>query len=315
MAHINIKTRRFLSIFSPFVFLLGLGLCLEAQANLRVFACEPEWKSLTEELGGEKVKVISATTAFQDPHHIEARPSLIAKVRKSDLVVCTGSGLEDAWLMLLLKQSGNKKIQKGSDGFFLASEYVERLEIPEHLDRSMGDIHGEGNPHVHLGPKGMLDIAQYLSERLISIDGTNQLFYEERFKTFSERWLKSIKHWEKEAERLKNKKVIVYHRNWSYFLAWIGMQEVADLEPKPGIPPSTAHLVKLLKLVEQNKPDFILIAPYQNQKGAKWLSERTGIPIVELPFTIGGSKSATDLFSLYEETLQLLKELPLRAQP
>jgi zinc/manganese transport system substrate-binding protein len=291
-----------------YLFLLSFNLC--AEAAIKVFACEPEWEALVKELGGVNVNTFSATTAFQDPHHIQARPSLIAKVRNADMIVCTGSGLESAWLPLLLRQSGNKKIATSSDHYFLASASVERIEIPEKLDRSMGDIHGEGNPHVHLDPHRLLRIAQELSERLILIDPENKNSYQSNLKIFSEAWKKSISEWERDAQSLKNKKAIVYHRSWSYLLSWLEIKEIGDLEPKPGIPPTTTHLVNLLKLIETNRPDFILIAPYQNDKGARWLSERSGIPILTLPFTIGGNSDSNDLFTLYQSTLSILKMQP-----
>lgn len=293
-----------------YVSLILLMLSVSSEAAVQIFTCEPEWKALAEELGGEKISAFSATTAFQDPHHIEARPSLLAKVRNADMIACTGSGLEDAWLTLLLRQSGNNKVVLGSDNYFLASALVDRIEIPEKLDRSMGDVHGEGNPHVHLDPHRLLIIAKALSAHLIAIDESNSAFYEARLENFSERWKKSIIEWETSAASLKNKKVIVYHRNWSYLLTWLDMQEVGDLEPKPGIPPTTAHLVNLLKSTESNKPDFILIAPYQDDKGAKWLSKRSGVPILTLPFTINGNANANNLFALYQSTLSILKQQP-----
>lgn len=280
-----------------------------AQATLNVFACEPEWKALIEELGGGKVKVFSATTAFQDSHHIEARPSLIVKVRNADMLVCTGADLESAWLSLLLRQSANKKLLAGSPGHFLAAETVERLEVPEKVDRNMGDVHGMGNPHIHLGPYRLLRIAEAASNRLSAIDKKNHEFYQERFKNFSQRWQQSILEWETMAQNLKGKKAIVYHRNWSYLLTWLGIIEIADLEPIAGIPPSSSHLLSLVTLAKEHKPDFILLAPYQNKKGAEWLSNKSGVPVVVLPFTVGGNEDATDLFSLFTSTLSILRDV------
>jgi len=281
-----------------------------AQAKLNIFACEPEWKALAEAIGGDKVKVTSATTAFQDPHHIEARPSLIAKTRRADLIICTGSELEIGWLPLLLRQSGNKNVQAGQPGYFLASEQVERIEIPEQMDRSMGDIHAGGNPHVHLDPNRLLTIAEVLTQRLAVVDVENAGFYEAQFEQFEAQWLEALKGWESQVAALKGKKVVVYHKNWSYLLAWLGMEAVADMEPKPGIPPTSSHLVSLLQLAKTEQPEAILVAAYQDDKGARWLAKKSGIPVLSLPFTVGGNEASTDLHGLYQNTLtQLLNTL------
>lgn len=275
-------------------------------APLNVFACEPEWASLVTELGGSKVKSFSATTALQDPHHVEARPSLIAKARRADLVVCTGADLEVGWLPLLLRQSGNKRIQRDQPGFFLAAELVERLEIPVKVDRSMGDIHALGNPHVFLDPLRLLQIAEQLSQRLSVIDAKNQSFYEDKFSEFSQRWNAAIQAWEDKALPLKGKQVFIQHRNWSYLFEWLGIEEVGDLEPKPGLPPTSSHLAKLLIKSKQAEADFIIIAQFQNPKGAKWLAKRSNMPLVALPFTVGGDAKSVDLFSLMDQTLDKL---------
>lgn len=278
----------------------------QAQAKLNVFACEPEWKALTEAIGGEHVKVATATNAFQDPHHIEARPSLIAKTRRADVVICTGSELEIGWLPLLLRQSGNKAVQVGQPGYFMASEQVERIEVPEQMDRSMGDIHAGGNPHVHLDPYRLLSIAEAFTQRLQQVDPKQSSYYESRYESFKSQWLAAISDWENQANVLKGKKAVVYHKNWSYLLAWLGIEAVADLEPKPGIPPTSSHLVKVLQTVKTEKPDMILIAAYQDDKGAQWLADKSGVPVIKLPFTVGGNKEAVDLQALYQSTLSSL---------
>jgi zinc/manganese transport system substrate-binding protein len=151
------------------LFFLALA-SVPASAAVNVFACEPEWASLAQELGGDKVSVVSATTARQDPHHIEARPSLIARMRAADLVVCSGSELEIGWLPLLLTQSGNGRVQPGSPGYLEASRYVLRLEVPTALDRSMGDVHPGGNPHIQTDPRNIAKVAKVLAERLAQLD-------------------------------------------------------------------------------------------------------------------------------------------------
>jgi len=292
---------------------LGLSLFLlapQTYAQVRVFACEPEWKALAEALGGDHVKAFSATTAFQDPHHIEARPSLIAKTRRADLMVCTGAELEVGWLPLLLRQSGNAKVQEGQAGYFLAASQVKRIEIPTETDRSKGDVHASGNPHVYWDPYRLLTIAKALSQRLQTIDPSNSAYYQQRLTQFTSIWQSQTKKWEAQTAKLRGKKAIVYHKNWSYLLKWLNIDTVADLEPVPGIPPTSAHLARLLSKVRSNKPDFILVANYQDDKGAQWLSQKSGIPVLSLPFTVGANKQTKDLQTLYSQVLAKLVKYP-----
>lgn len=279
-----------------------------ALARVTVLACEPEWKVLAEEIGGNLVEPYSATTAFQDPHHVEAKPSLIAKARNADLLFCTGAELEVGWLPLLLRQSGNNKIQVGKPGYLMASDHVEKIEVPKQLDRSEGDVHAAGNPHVHLNPKNILVIAQELARRLLSVDPKNQAQYQKNLSNFEKRWQTAIQDWEKKATTLKNKKVVIHHRNLNYLFDWLGIKPVADLEPKPGLPPTSAHLARLLTVIKQNEPDYIVLGAYQNPKGARWLSERSQLSVVTLPYTVGGNRESRDLFSLFENSIKLLLE-------
>ena len=288
------------------LFVLCCSFATPAFAKLEILACEPEWKSLAETLGGDKVDVESATTAFQDPHHIEARPSLIVKARRADLIFCTGAELEIGWLPLLLSKSGNARIQVNQPGYFLASNQVDHIEKPDSTDRRQGDVHADGNPHVHWDPYRLLTIAEAFSTRLQSVDSDNRQYYQRRLADFSSDWTAAIKQWETRAASLKGKKVIVYHKNWSYLLAWLQIDVIGDLEPKPGIPPTSSHLSALVSKTRQTETDIIVIANYQNDRGAQWLSEKSGIPVAELPFTVGGSSEATTLFALYEDALSKL---------
>jgi len=283
-----------------------LVVALPSQAALQIFACEPEWASLSEELGGEKVKIYSATTAKQDVHSIQARPSLIARMRKADLVICTGAELEAGWLPLLLQRASNRKVQPGQPGYFMAAEQVERLDVPQVLDRSMGDIHSGGNPHIHLDPHRLQKIAKSLAQRLTQIDTTNKTYYQNRLNDFQTRWQIAIQRWQQQAEPLKGLTVVAHHKDWRYLLDWLGMQEVATLEPKPGLPPNPSHLAGLKKQMDKQRATMILRTGYQQARPSEWLSDKTGIPAVQLPYTVGGSNAASDLFGLFEDTLALM---------
>ena len=277
-----------------------------AHAGLKVFTCEPEWSALVTELGGNKVTVYSAITALQDPHHIEARPSLIAKMRRARLVVCTGGGLEAGWLPLLLRQAANPNVQMGSDGYFEASSFVAKLEVPQLVDRSMGDVHAQGNPHIHLDPNRILTISKELTARLKIIDTVNGDYYQQRFDDFQRRWQSAIQQWQQQAVRLQEMPVVVHHKDWVYLFEWLGIHSVATLEPKPGIPPSAGHLAKVKRQIQSQPVKMVLYTPHQSDKAAKWLAKEVNIPAVKLPYTVGGSDKAIDLFGLFDDTVQKL---------
>ncbi len=276
---------------------------LPAAAALNVFACEPEWAALAQELGGDKIKVTSATTALQDVHHIEARPSLIARARNADLLVCTGAELEVGWLPLLLSQSGNRQIQPGQSGYLEAAASVTKLEVPQSLDRSQGDVHASGNPHIHLDPRNVAAVGEVLTARLVQLDATNAETYQARAAAFQKRWRDATQRWEAQAAPLKGVAVVVYHKDLSYLLRWLGMREIASLEPKPGVPPTTGHLSELLAKLQREPAKMILRSAYADPKAAAWLSERARVPVVTLPYTVGGTTEAKDLFGLFSDSI------------
>ncbi len=289
-----------------FVSLFLLVVSQAAFASLNIFACTPEWGSLAKELGADKVKVYVAATALQDPHHVEARPSLIARARSADLMVCTGAELEAGWVPLVQAQSGNARIQPGQPGYFEAASFVPLLEKPARLDRSLGDVHASGNPHVHLDPRNIARIASALGDRMAALDPAEAASYQARTSGFVERWRTATARWEREAAPLKGLAIVVYHKNLTYLVSWLGMREVGALEPKPGLPPSTAHLGELLERLKRDPAKAVVRAAYNESRAAEWLAQRAGIPAVGLPFTVGGSDKAKDLFGLYDDTLARL---------
>jgi zinc/manganese transport system substrate-binding protein len=287
--------------------LILLMIALPVRAELRVFACEPEWASLVKELGGDKVSAYSATHALQDPHRIEARPSLIARARSAQLVVCTGADLEAGWLPPVLRESGNAVVQPGRPGYLEAAQFVARLEIPTKLDRAEGDVHASGNPHIQLDPRNLMAVADPLAKRLAELDAANAGHYAERHKVFSDRMRAAIARWEREAAPLKGMRVIAQHKSFSYLFKWLGLVEAGTLEPKPGIEPGSAHLAQLLAQVKSQQARLIVRTPYDSPRPGEWLAERAGIPLATLPFTVGGSERATDLFGLFDDTLAQIR--------
>lgn len=269
----------------------------------RVLACEPEWAALAEELGGTMITVHSATTGLQDPHRIEARPSLIARMRNADLLICTGMEVEIGWLPILLRESGNDKVQPGQPGYIEAADYVEKLDLPKRLDRADGDVHAQGNHHIQGDPRNFLLVAEVLAKRLAQIDPAHEAYYRARHKSFSERWGQAIKRWEKEAVPLKGLAFVEHHKALPYLSRWLGLREVAVLEPKPGIEPTVPHLTSLLAILQRQPARMIVRFSYNNGNASEWLAERTKLPVVVLPSTVGGNDNAKDLFSLFDDII------------
>jgi zinc/manganese transport system substrate-binding protein len=281
-------------------------LALPAQAAVRVFACEPEWAALAQELGGDLVEASSATSALQDPHQIQAKPSLIARVRNADLVVCTGAELEIGWLPPLLQQSGNARVQPGQPGNLAAADFVRKLEIPTRLDRAQGDVHAAGNPHIQTDPRNIPAVATALSARLQQLDAPHAAQYARRQADFAQRWQQAMGRWAAQAAPLRGTAVVSQHKGFAYLYDWLGLKEVAVLEPKPGVEPTVSHLQQVQAALKSQPARMVIYAAYQDPRSSEWLSRNAGIPAVRLPFTVGGSDGARDLFGLFDDTLARL---------
>ena len=283
----------------------------DATASLHVFACEPEWAALARELGGEDIDTYSATTAQQDPHQIQARPSLIAKARGADLMICSGADLETGWLPQVQRQSANPKVQTNGAGYFEAANVVQRLEVPTVLDRAEGDVHPGGNPHVQTNPHNIAAIATKLSARMSELDPSRAAAYAQRLADFQQRWTTATTKWEAAAAPLKGFGVVVHHKYWAYLIDWLQLHEVATLEPKPGVPATLVHLDQVLSVVAQNPAHAILRTPYDDPQPSQWLSEKAHLPALVLPGSVGGLPGTDDLFGTFDVTIaELLKALP-----
>jgi zinc/manganese transport system substrate-binding protein len=277
-----------------------------AHAALRVLACEPEWAALVQELGGPLVDATSATTALQDAHQVQARPSLIARVRNADLLVCTGAELEVGWLPVLLQQSGNDRVQPGQSGNFAAADFVRKLDVPVQVDRSQGDVHAAGNPHIQTDPRNIAAVATALATRLQQVDPPHAGEYAQRAAAFQQKWLQAIARWTAQAAPLRGVPVASQHKGYVYLYDWLGLKEVTVLEPKPGVEPSAAHLQAVLATLKTTPARMVLYSAYQDPRPSEWLSRNAGIPSVKVPFTVGGSDAAKDLFGLFDDTVTRL---------
>lgn len=293
-------------IFACLLALAAVGV----RADLRVFATVPEWGALAREIGGDKLQIYVATTALQDPHRIEARPSLLAQARQARLLIAAGADLEAGWLPLVLRDSANAAIQPGRPGYFEAAAVVPRLDVPASLDRAHGDVHPAGNPHVHLDPRNVLKVGEALAARLAELDAANAGAYRAGYQAFAGRWQAAMLRWEKEAAPLQGVAVLVHHQSFAYLSHWLGLKEVGTLEPKPGIEPSASQLSGLLARQQSRPAQMVLRAAYQQEAPSQWIAGKTGMPAVLLPYTVGGTPAAQDLFGLFDDSIQrLLKGL------
>jgi zinc/manganese transport system substrate-binding protein len=288
------------------VFAILAGSASLAQADIRVFACEPEWGALTQEIGGDRVSIYAATTAMQDPHQVQARPSLIARLRNSQVLVCSGAQLEIGWLPVLMIQSANGGIQAGAPGYIMAGDYIHMLDIPAVADRSLGDVHPMGNPHLHTGPQNYLPVANVIAERLAILDPADTDFYQARLKDFTQRWQEAMKRWREKGAPLRGISVVSHHEYWVYLYEFLGIKQVGTLEPKPGVPPSAAHLNELLAQLRFTPAKMVIRTPYDDPRASEFLSSQVHIPQVVLPGTVGGTPKAKDLFGLFDDTIDRL---------
>lgn len=292
--------------------LAGLMLCLalilrpSGARALEVFACEPEWAALAVELGGDRVTAFSATTARQDPHQIQARPSLIARLRSADLVVCIGAELEIGWMPLLLRQAANPKVQPGGPGYFEAAQQVRLLEVPAQFDRAMGDVHASGNPHVQTDPRNIATIAAALAVRMQQLDPANAAVIAGRARNFAARWVAATTRWTQQAAPLRGATIGAYHKTWIYLENWLGLHEAGTIQPKPGVPPGSQHLAQLVSEWPAKGVRGVIYSAYEDPRASEFVAQRVGVPAIMLPYTVGGSERATDLFGLFDDTVDRL---------
>jgi zinc/manganese transport system substrate-binding protein len=279
-----------------------------AYADLSVFACEPEWGALSKEIGGDKVSIYVATTGAQDPHQVQARPSLIAKARRADVAVCTGAELEIGWMPQVVQQAANAKLNAGADGMFEAASFVHLAEVPVKFDRAQGDIHAQGNPHVQTDARNMLTIAKPLADRFAQLDAESAAYYQQRYADFATRWQAALAKWQADAAPLRGMPIAVSHTSWIYLEQWLGLKRIVALEPKPGVPPSSGYLAEVLGKLQTTPVKMVIRAAYEDDRPSQFVSERAKVPAVLLPFTVGGTDEAKDLFSLYDDTIKRLKD-------
>lgn len=295
-----------------FLPLAWLSLCSNAAtAALNVVTTTEDLAALVREVGGEKVSVVSLSRGYQDPHFVDAKPSYLLKLSRADLFVQVGKELEIGWVPPLITNSRNARIQPGAPGNLDASIGVRILEIPTGLvSRAQGDVHPYGNPHYWLDPENGLAIATHMAGALADLDPADAGAFKERAEAFSKRLKDSSAQWRKRAETmgLKGLPVVTYHRSWSYFADAFGLEVVGFVEPKPGIPPSPAHVHELEHLMGEKMVRLLIVEPFYDVKLPQKIAAETGARLVVLGTSVGWQKGVDSYFDLFERNLDLLAQ-------
>jgi zinc/manganese transport system substrate-binding protein len=261
-----------------------LSIAGPAHASVKVVATVPDLAAITKEIGGNNVDVTALSLPTQDPHFVDAKPSALLKLNRADLLVSVGLDLEIGWLPTLQTGARNAKILTGGSGYLDCSTFVHVLERPTaRIDRSMGDVHPQGNPHYLYDPRAAADCAKGIAAKLAEIDGRHAGFYRKSLAAFLGRLRVDRKRWEQEMAPFRGKPVVTYHRSWTYVIDWLGLVELANLEPKPGIPPSPKHVVDVLRLARAQGAKVILQEAFYPDKTGQLCAAKLHGTVVKLP--------------------------------
>lgn len=281
---------------------------LTAAPKLKVVTTISDLASITSEVGGDRVEVMSIARGYQDPHFVEPKPSYLLSLRNADLLEVVGLDLEAGWLPPLLDQSRNNRIRPGSKGYLDLSRGVEIQDKPTGaVNRSMGDIHAGGNPHYWLDPANAVRIAMQIEKKLSELRPADAPYFQERLNKFKIRMNEANRRWTARMAPYRGAKIVTYHRSWSNFVNRFGLDVVGFVEPKPGVPPSPSHTFELIRLMKEQKVKAIVMEPYFDHKTPQSIADRTGAKLVVLYPSVGGAKSGTDdYFETFDSNVSAL---------
>lgn len=307
MTPFSVRLRLLAGYLVLIAFAAGCPQAVRAAGKVKIITATSDLASLAQEVGGDHVEVESIARGYQDPHFVEAKPSFLLKLRQADLLITVGLELEIGWLPPLINQSGNPRIQPNSAGYLDASQFAEILEKPTGVvTRAMGDVHPFGNPHYWLDPENGRRVAQGIANKLAAMHPADAAYFNSRFADFSKRLTDAEKIWDAEMQPYHGRKVITYHRSWPNFLKHFGLVSVAEVEPRPGIPPTPSHTLELINMMKRDNVKIILVEPYFDLKTPNAIARETGAQVVVMPPSVGGEKEITDYFKLFDYDLALL---------
>ncbi len=269
-----------------------LGCAGNTQAKLNVVATTPDFAAIAEEIGGKLVDITTLARPSEDPHFVDAKPSFIVKLNRADVLLEGGAELEIGWLPPLLSGARNPKIAAGTPGDVRCNEGVQMLEVPGALDRSQGDIHAAGNPHFMVDPVNARIAAQHIADAFAKLDPKQATTYQANLKKFTAALDTKLAEWQKQLAPSKDAPIAAYHNSWPYFARRFGLQIDLFLEPKPGIPPSPAHLAEIITKMKEEKVKVVFHDPYLNRRTAESVAESTGATVVDVAQYPGGAKGS-----------------------
>jgi len=297
------------NIILKLILLLVFILPLSAYAKVRIVTTTQDLSAIAQAIGGDAVDIYSLTPGTRDPHFAQAKPSMIRRVFRADLLLLIGAEMEIGWLPSLLQSARNGKVLPGNLGYLDLSLSVPLLGKPKGpVSRDMGDVHVQGNPHYWLNPNNGLLIAKAIAQRLSEIDENNAAIYQKNLNDFRVKLTNKIAHWKLSLSSLKTQPVIAYHTSFIYLADIFGFRIVNQVEPKPGISPTASHLNKLVSQINRNKIKLLIIEPYYERKSADYLKKKTGIQIVVLPQSVGAIDTIKNYFDLFDGIVDAFKK-------
>jgi zinc/manganese transport system substrate-binding protein len=277
-----------------------------AAAELRVVSTVPDFATIAAELGGDRVSTETLVQGTQDPHFADARPSLILKVNRADLLIVVGMGLEVGWLPVLMTQARNEKIQTGAKGYLDASQFIHPKAVVANVDRSMGDVHGGGNPHFYNSPAELYAVAKAIRDRLKTLDPEGAATYDKRWAAFDKRYAQKTAEWRNKIAPFKGTNVVVYHESWIYLIDWLGFEQAGALEPKPGVSPSPAHVGRLLNEVKSRNVKLVFQEVYHPTSLSKLFADKAGAKLLVLPSMVGGAKGVDTIWDKFDTIIAMI---------
>ena len=292
------------ALLAALLLVVGAG---RAEAKVHVVASIQTFADLARQVGGDRVEVKALSRGYMDPHYVEPKPSLVIDLNRADLLIHVGLELEIGWLPPLVLGSRNDRLGRGQAGNLDASTGIPVLDVPAvRVDRSMGDIHPQGNPHYWIPPDNAIIIAREIAERLEQIDGAGAATYEANLKRFEAEVAKRRVGWEKRAAPIRGMKIVTYHQSWSYVAKWLGLQEVGYVEPKPGIPAPPSHIAALIGLMRREGVKEILMESFYPRNTVQLVAEKAGAKMLVMPSDVGATPDIKDYFGLVDAVVQKL---------
>jgi zinc/manganese transport system substrate-binding protein len=291
----------------PTTLLLAAAASAASAGPLSVVATTEDLASLAREVGGDRVKVEAIARGYQDPHFVEAKPSFIVKLHGADLLLLVGKELEAGWLPALTNQARNPKIQPGQPGYLDVSQNAKIVDVPSGpITRAMGDVHPQGNPHYWLDPENGRRIARNIKDRLAQLQPADAATFEARYVDFDKRLAAAEARWKAAMAPFRGAKVVTYHRSWTNFTESFGLQVVGYVEPRPGVPPSPAHVLALIQEMQRQGVKVMIVEPYFDLKTPQAIAARTGAKVVVLPPSVGGAPGLDGFIALFDHDVKLL---------